>query len=60
MAKLTLDMLVYSEAEADRMVTINGRKYVKGDAVEGRYLVEEITREGVTLSYRGEKAVLRP
>ncbi len=53
-------MLVYSDTEADRMVTINGRKYVKGDAVDGRYMIEAITREGVTLSYGGEKAVLRP
>ncbi len=60
LAKLTLDMLVYTEAESTRMVTINGRKYVKGDAVEGRYIVEEITREGVTLSYGGETAILRP
>ena len=60
LARMTLDMLVYTDVEADRMVTINGRKYVKGDAVEGRYLVEEITREGVTLSYHGEKAVIRP
>ena len=60
MAKMTLDVFVYADSEADRMVTINGRRYMKGQLVDGRYLVEDITPEGVLLSFQGERALLRP
>ncbi len=60
MSKLTISLLVYAEAETDRKVYINGKKYVKGDLVEGRFLIESITQEGATLSYQGERALLRP
>jgi hypothetical protein len=59
-AKMTLNMLMYDEAEADRRVYINGKKYIKGDLVEGKYLIEQITKEGATLSYQGVRLVLRP
>ena len=60
LAKMTLDVFVYTDVEADRMVVINGRRYAKGQYVDGLYLIENITPEGVTLSYQGEQAVLRP
>lgn len=60
MAKMILNILVYEDAEADRKVYINGRKYVKGDLVDGLYLVESITLEGAVLSYEGQRALLRP
>jgi general secretion pathway protein B len=60
MAKMTLDVFLYTEAKAERMVVINGRKYVEGQHVEELYLLEGITPEGVVLSYRGERAILRP
>jgi general secretion pathway protein B len=59
-AKMTLDVFVYGVSEADRMVTINGRRYIKGQLVDGRYLVEDITPEGVLLTFQGERALLRP
>src|SRR5207244_1725798 len=52
-AKMTLDVLVYSERQADRMVFINGRKYVEGQTIDGRFLVEGITREGAILGHEG-------
>jgi len=58
--KMTLNMLMYEEAEADRRVYINGKKYRKGDLVDGKYLIEQIAREGVTLSHEGARAILRP
>jgi hypothetical protein len=58
--KMTVSLLVYAEAEADRSVWINGRKYVKGNYVDGLYLIESITAQGVMLSYEGERALLRP
>jgi hypothetical protein len=42
------------------MVVIDGRRYVEGDQIEGRYLLESITSEGVVLSHGGARAVLRP
>jgi general secretion pathway protein B len=60
LGKMTLDVFVYTDVEADRMVVINGRRYIKGQHVDGHYLIENITPEGVVLSYQGEQAVLRP
>ncbi len=60
MAKMTLNILVYDDSEAARRVVINGRKYVKGDYVDGHYLVEDITLEGAVLSFDGQRALLRP
>jgi hypothetical protein len=60
LSKMTLDVFVYTEVETDRMVVINGRRYVKGQLVDGLYLVEGINPDGVVLTYRDERAVLRP
>ena len=59
-SKMTLNVFVYADAEADRMVMINGQRYVKGQQVDGHYLVEDITHDGVLLSFEGERALLRP
>lgn len=59
-ARMTLTLLVFEDAEADRRVFINGKKYVTGDLIEGKYLIERITLEGATLSYNGTKVLLRP
>jgi general secretion pathway protein B len=60
MSTMTMSILSYSENKADRLVFINGRKYIEGDYVEDRYLLESITPEGAVLSYNGERAVLQP
>ncbi len=57
---MTLDVFVFTDVEADRMAVINGRRYVTGQLVDGHYLVESINRDGVVLTYRDERAVLRP
>jgi hypothetical protein len=57
---MRLDVFVYTDVEADRMAVINGRRYVKGELVDGLYLLESINPEGVVLSYKGERVVLRP
>jgi hypothetical protein len=57
---MKLDVFVYTDVEVDRMVVINGRKYVVGQLVNGVYLLEGITREGAVLTYQGERLVLRP
>jgi hypothetical protein len=60
MAKMTVDVFVYTSVEADRMVVISGRRYVEGEYVNGLYLLESITPEGVVLSHQGERLLLRP
>ena len=57
--KLRLEVLLYSDAPAERMVFINGRKYREGDTVEGTAVVETIVRDGAVLSYQGQRYLLR-
>jgi general secretion pathway protein B len=59
-AKMTLDVFVYTDVEADRMAVINGRRYVIGQFVDGLYRVDGITPEGVVLTFEGERVVLQP
>jgi general secretion pathway protein B len=59
LAKMTLNVLVYSEDAAERWVFIGGHRYVEGERVDGRFLVQEIRPEGVLLSRQGEQALLR-
>src|SRR5574341_1223929 len=37
MAKMKLDLFVYTDVPTDRMIIINGRKYVEGERVDGLY-----------------------
>ncbi|HEX2480824.1 MAG TPA: general secretion pathway protein GspB [Methylomirabilota bacterium] len=53
-------MLVYSDVPAERMVFINGRKYVEGQAVNEDAVVEQITQQGAILRRQGKQIVLRP
>jgi hypothetical protein len=57
--KLKLEVLVYSDVASDRMVFINGRKYVQGDTVAEHTRVEEIQPDGVVLSEQGRRFTLR-
>jgi general secretion pathway protein B len=60
MEKLHLNILVYSDIPAERMVSIEGRQYVEGQQVQGKYLVESITPDGAVLSAGGERVLLQP
>jgi len=57
-AKMNMTVLMYSEVPSERMVFINDHKYVEGDYIDGRYLLETITLEGAVLTYQGERIVL--
>lgn len=57
--KLTLQFLVYSDAPQDRLVFINNQKYLEGQSIDGKVLVEAIQPDGVTLSYHGKRFSLR-
>ena len=60
LGRLTLDVLVYSEIPAERLVFISGRKYVEGQALDGDAVVEQITPDGVMLQHQGKRIMLRP
>jgi len=59
LAKMTMTILMYSDIKSESMAFINDRKYVEGEYIDGRYLLESITPEGAILSYQGERALLR-
>jgi hypothetical protein len=56
---MTLHVHVYADDPRDRFVFIDGRRYVEGDRVDGRYRLDAITPEGVVLSRGDEHARLR-
>ena len=58
--RLTLDVLVYSDVPVERLVFINGRKYVEGQTLDGDAVVEQITPDGAILRHQGKQLVLRP
>jgi general secretion pathway protein B len=58
--RLALDVLVYSEVPAERLVFINGRKYVEGQMVDEGAVIEQITPDGAILRHEGRQIVLRP
>ncbi len=58
--RMKLQVHVYSESPAARMVFINGRKYVEGEKVEDKYLLERISEDGATLTHQGQRVHLAP
>lgn len=59
-SKLKLTVHVWADKPSERLVFINGRKYVQGDRIEDKVLLEEITPEGAAVSYQGRRSLLRP
>ena len=55
---LRLDLHVYAQNPAERFVFINMRKLREGDASPEGVRVDEITPNGVELSYRGKRFAL--
>ena len=53
--ELSVDLHIYTDDPAKRAVFINGRRYQKGGVLTEGPTVEEITREGVVLSYHGQR-----
>ena len=56
----TIYLHVWADKPAERLVFINGRKYVQGDRIEDKVLLEEITQDGAMVSYQGRRSLLRP
>ena len=60
LGRLNLDVLVYAETATQRMVFINGRRYVEGDLIAGLVRIEAIVPEGAMLVYEDQRLLLRP
>ncbi len=56
--ELSVDLHVFAADPAKRAVFINGRRYSQGAHIAEGPTVEEITREGAVLSYRGRRFLL--
>lgn len=52
---INLDVHVYSDSPQDRFVLINLQKYHAGDQLQEGPLLDEITQEGVILSFQGQQ-----
>lgn len=52
---LSVDLHIYTDDPAKRAVFINGRRYQQGAVLAEGPTVEQITREGVVLSYHGQR-----
>jgi general secretion pathway protein B len=56
--ELSIDLHIYADDPAKRAVFINGRRYQQGAVLAEGPTVEEITREGAILRYRGQRFLL--
>jgi hypothetical protein len=56
--KLQVQVVVYSDVPAQRLVFINGHRYVEGDKVDAETVVERITPEGAVVTRRGQSFAL--
>jgi general secretion pathway protein B len=59
MEGMNISILQYAEAPSERLVFINGRKYVEGDYIDGVYYIKTITQDGAILSFEGVQETLR-
>ena len=58
-SKLKLQMVVYSDVPAERLVFINNQKYLEGSALEGGLRLESIAPDSAVVTYQGQRYVLR-
>lgn len=55
---LAVDLHIFADDPAKRAVFINGRRYTQGATIAEGPTVEQITREGAVLGYRGRRFLL--
>ncbi|HSE93015.1 MAG TPA: general secretion pathway protein GspB [Methylomirabilota bacterium] len=58
-SKLKVEALVWAANPRERMVFMNGRKYVEGQALDDGVVVEEIAENGVVLVQGGQRVRVR-
>jgi hypothetical protein len=52
---LKIDMLVWAADPKQRMVYLNGRKYVEGQALENGAVIEQIAESSIVLTHQGQR-----
>ena len=57
--RMKLQVVVYSDVATKRMVYIDNRKYVEGQSIDGKALLESIVPDGAILLYEGKRIKLR-
>ncbi len=57
--EMRISIHLYSETPEDRMIFINGRKYLEGDYINDLFLIESITPDGAVLRYEDERETLQ-
>ena len=59
--KFKLEVLVWAADPRDRMVFLSGRKFVEGQSLDGKVVVERIAEDSIVLAYQGQRVrVKRP
>jgi general secretion pathway protein B len=58
-SRISLQVLSWAPEPKDRFVFLNGRRYVEGQVVDDKLLVERITEDGVVLSFQGQRVTLK-
>lgn len=56
--ELSMDLHIFSADPSKRAIFVNGRRYTEGATLAEGPRVEEITREGAVLNYRGRRFLL--
>jgi general secretion pathway protein B len=59
-SKLKIEVLVWSDNPKDRMVFLNGRKYVEGQTLTGGAVIELIAEDGIVLVHEGQRVRVQP
>jgi general secretion pathway protein B len=53
--KLKIQVVLYSDDPAERMVIIDGRRYAEGQKLDPDTVIERITPDGAVISRRGQR-----
>jgi general secretion pathway protein A len=57
--QLKIDMLVWASEPRERMVYVNGHKYVEGETLENGAILEHIEQDGIVVLQEGQRLRLR-
>jgi len=57
--QLKIDMLVWAVEPRERMVYVNGHKYVEGQTLENGAVLEHIEQDGIVVIQEGQRRRLR-
>src|SRR5439155_25853809 len=56
---IRIDILVWALNAKDRLVYVNGRKYVEGDTLENGAIIDQIVQDGVVVFHHDQRMLIR-